>query len=72
MEEFQAMLERVTVAMQDCGPGQALQGQSLNLTAKEKLPEEDVQAYKLWIRDHSLEDNFESLVEWVDFRATTS
>ena len=46
MEEFQAMLERVMVALQDCGPGQELQGQSLNLTAKEKLPEEDVQAYK--------------------------
>ena len=68
MEEFQAMLERVMVGMQDCGPGQELQGQSLNLTAKEKLPEEDVQAYKHWIRDHSLEDNFESLVEWVDLR----
>ena len=68
MEEFQAMLERVMVALQDCGPGQELQGQSLNLTAKEKLPEEDVQAYKHWICDHSLEDNFESLVEWVDLR----
>ena len=29
-------------------------------TAKEKLSEEDVQAYKYWNLDHSLEDNFES------------
>lgn len=62
------MLERVMVALQDCRPGQELQGQSLNLTGKEKLPEEDVQAYKHWIGDHSLEDNFESLVEWVELR----
>jgi hypothetical protein len=41
MEEFQVLLERVLIATQDSGP---LYGQSLNLTAKEKLPEEDVQA----------------------------
>lgn len=68
MEDFQAVLERVLIALQDCGPGQELQGQSLNLTAKEKLSEEDVQAYKHWLIDHSLEDSFESLVEWVELR----
>lgn len=68
MEEFQAILERVMVARLDCGPGQELQGQSLSLTAKEKLSEEDVQAYKHWICDYSLEDNFASLVEWVEPR----
>ena len=45
MEEFQVLLERVLIATQDSGP---LHGQRLNLTAKEKLPEEDVQAYKYW------------------------
>ena len=54
MEEFQVLLERVLIATQDSGP---LHGQSLNLTAKEKLPEEDVQAYKYWLMDHSREDN---------------
>ena len=65
MEECQVLLERVLIATQDSGP---LHGQSLNLTAKEKLPEEDVQAYKYWLRDHSREDNFESLEEWVELR----
>jgi hypothetical protein len=65
MEEFQALLERVLIATQDSGP---LHGQSLNLTAKEKLSEEDVQAYKYWLIDRSREDNFESLVEWVELR----
>ncbi len=36
------------------------------MTAKEKLSEEDVQAYKYWLIDRSREDNFESLVEWVE------
>lgn len=65
MEEFQAVLKRVIVALLDCGPGQELQGQSLNLKAKEKLTEQD---YKHWLLDHSLEENFESLVEWVELR----
>ena len=68
MEEFQAILERVMIALQDSGPGRELQGQNLSLTAKEKLSEEDVQAYKYWLIDRSLEDNFESLVEWVELR----
>ena len=68
MEEFQAVLERVMIALQDSGPGRELQGQNLNLTAKEKLAEEDVQAYKHWLLDRSLEDNFQTLVEWVELR----
>ena len=68
MEEFQAILERVMIALQDSGPGRELQGRNLSLTAKEKLSEEDVQAYKYWLIDRSLEDNFESLVEWVERR----
>ena len=68
MENFQGILERVWIALKDCGPGQELQGHNLNLTAKEKLSEEDVQAYKHWLIDHSLEDSFESLIEWVEIR----
>ena len=66
--EDMEILERVWIALKDCGPGQKLQGHNLNLTAKEKLSEEDVQAYKHWLIDHSLEDSFESLIEWVEIR----
>ena len=66
MEKFQGILERVWIALKDCRPGQELQGHNLNLTAKEKLSEEDVQAYKHWLINPSLEDNFESLIEWVE------
>ena len=68
METFQSILERVWIALKDCGPGQELQEHNLNLTAKEKLSEEDVLAYKHWLIDHSLEDSFESLLEWVEIR----
>lgn len=44
------------------------QGQNVSLTAKEKLSEKDVQPYKYWFIDRSLEDCFESLVEWVELR----
>lgn len=68
MENFQGILERVYIALKDCGPGQELQGHNLSLTAKEKLSEDDVQAYKHWLIDRSLEDSFESLLEWVEIR----
>ena len=58
MEEFLAVLDRVLVSLQDCALGGELNGQSLNLTAKEKLSEEDVQAYKYWCFERE-EDNFE-------------
>ena len=61
-------LERVYIALKDCGPGQELQGHNLSLTAKEKVSEDDVQAYKHWLIDRSLEDSFESLLEWVEIR----
>ena len=47
MEEFLAVLDRVQVSLQDSPEGE-LNGLSLSLTAKEKLCEEDVQAYKFW------------------------
>ena len=56
----------VYIALKDCGPGQELQGHNLSLTAKEKLSEDDVQAYKHWRIDRSLEDSYESLLEWVE------
>ena len=60
LKELQTLLEKVLIAIQDHGP---IHGQSLCLTAKEKLPEEYVQAYKCWLRDHSCEDNFEIRVQ---------
>lgn len=47
---------------------QAVLERVINLTAKEKLSEEDVQSYKYWLIDRALEVNFESLVEWVELR----
>jgi hypothetical protein len=37
MENFLLIPDRVTIALQDSGPGKELTGQNLNLTAKEKL-----------------------------------
>ena len=68
MESFQGILERVYIALKDCEPGQELQGQNLSLTAKEKLSEDEMQAYKHCLIDRSLEDSFESLLEWVEIR----
>ena len=68
MENFQAVLDRVLIALQDCRPGQEVQRQNLKPTAKEKLSEEDVQVYKHWLIDHSMKDSFEKLVEGVELR----
>ena len=66
VEEFQALQERILISVKDCG---SLHDQSLNLSAKEKLSEEDIQAYKFWLMDHSREDCFESLVDWIELKA---
>ena len=68
MKNFQGMLARVFIALKDGGLGQELQGHNLSLTAQEKLSEDDVQVYKHWLMDHSLEDSFETLVDWVEIR----
>ena len=68
MENFQGILGRVYIALKDCGPGQELQEHNLSLTAKEKLSEDNVQAYKYWLIDRSLEDSFQSLIESVEIR----
>ena len=39
--------------------GSELQGHNLSLTAKEKLWEDNMEAYKYWLIDRSLEDSFE-------------
>ena len=65
MEDFQALLERVLVTITDSG---ALQDKSLNLLAKEKLSEFDIQVYKFWVMDHSREDCFESFVDWIELK----
>ena len=65
MEDFQALLERVLVTITDSG---ALRDKSLNLLAKEKLSEYDIQVYKFWLMDHSREDCFESFVDWIELK----
>ena len=40
----------------------------MNLSAKEKLSEYDIQSYKYWLMDHAREDTFRSLVDWVELR----
>ena len=68
MEDFLTVLDRVLIVVQDRGSGE-LSGLRLNLTAKEKMPEEDVQACKLWPFDRNEEDTFEALVQWVKMSA---
>jgi hypothetical protein len=65
MEEFHALLERILITVKD---GNSLQDHSLDLSAKEKLSEQDIQAYKFWLMDHSRKDCFESLVNWVELK----
>ena len=67
MEDFLTVLDRVLIVLQDRGSGE-LSGQRLNLTAKEKMPEEDVQACKLWPFDRNEKDTFKALVRWVKMR----
>ena len=56
MEEFLAVLDHVLVSMRDCDLEGELNGQSLNLTPKEKLSEEDVQTCKYWCFERQEED----------------
>ena len=65
LEQFQALLERILITTNGCG---SLQDQSLNLSAKEKLTEQDVQSYKHWLLDYARQDCFESLLDWVEPR----
>lgn len=64
MEEFQALLERIFITINN---RESLQDQSLNLSAKEKLTERDVPAYKYCLTYYARKDCFE-LVDWVELR----
>ena len=68
LEGFVSVLDRVLIAIQDSGSGGELRDQNLSLTAKEKLPEEDIQAYKFWLVQNSEEDTFESLIQWLEIK----
>ena len=69
LEEFLNVLDRTLVVLKDtCNQQGDLFGQSLNLISKGKLPEEDVQHYKSWLIEHSKEDKFETLVQWLELR----
>jgi hypothetical protein len=69
LEEFSNVLDRTLIVLKDtCSSQGDLLGQSLNMTSKEKLTEEDVQRYKAWLMEHSKEDTFETLLEWVELR----
>ena len=65
MEEFLTVLDKILVAVQD---NVELKSQHLNLTAKEKLSEDDIQSYKYWLCEHDKEDCFEALVEWIEMK----
>ena len=65
LEEFLSILDKILVAIQD---NVELKSQHLNLTAKEKLTEDDVQSYKYWLFEHDREDCFENLVDWVEMK----
>ena len=65
MEDFLTVLDKILVAVQD---NVELRSQHLNLTAKEKLSEDDIQSYKYWLCEHDKEDCFEALVEWIEMK----
>ena len=65
LEEFQALLERILVAMDDSAPEQE---QNLNSSVKGKLSEYNIQAYKYCLMNHARDDSFGSLVDWVELR----
>ena len=65
LEEFLSILDKILVAIQD---NVELKSQHLNLTAKEKLTEDDVQLYKYWLFEHDRKDCFENLVDWVEMK----
>ena len=63
--KFLSIFDKILVAIQD---NVELKSQHLNLTAKEKLTEDDVQSYKYWLFEHDREDCFENLVDWVEMK----
>ena len=68
LEELLAAIDRILVALQDGDECGDVKGQHLGFTVKEKLPEEYVREYKLWLHEQRNEDSFEKLVEGIDTR----
>jgi hypothetical protein len=68
MEELLSVLDRILIALQDGDIDGEMRSQHLNLTVKEKLPEEDIRAYKHWLHEHDEDDTFEKLVQWIEIR----
>ncbi len=68
MEELLSVLDRILIALQDGDIDGEMRSQHLNLTVKEKLPEEDIRAYKHWLHKHDEDDTFEKLVQWIEIR----
>ena len=68
LEELLAIVDRIRIALQDDDPDGEMKSQHLNLSVKEKIPEEDVRAYKYWLYEHSEADTFENLVQWIETR----
>ena len=70
MEEFLALLDRVSVSLRDThgDHGAETSGQHHNLTAKEKLSANDVHAHKYWLIERGKQGTFENLVSWLEIR----
>ena len=68
LEEFVALLDRILVSLRDGGIEVEMGGEHLNLTAKEKLAEKDVQAYKYWLFERNMDDTFANLIEWLEMK----
>ena len=54
LEEFVALLDRILISLRDGGAEVEMGGEHLNLTAKEKLTEKDIQAYKYWLFERKI------------------
>ena len=62
------MLDRILVSLRDGGIEVEMGGEHLNLTAKEKLAEKDIQAYKYWLFERNVDDTFANLIEWLEMK----
>ncbi len=59
---------RILIALQDGYIDGEMRSQHLNLTVKEKLPEENISPYKYWLNEHDEDDTFEKLLQWIETR----
>ena len=62
------MLDRILVSLRDGGIEVEMGGEHLNLTAKEKLAEKDIQGYKYWLFERNMDDTFANLIEWLEMK----